>query len=65
MTNIEPDVPDKGRYSTREAAALLGVHRNTVLNWAQRLKMKSDHRKVNCRRTFTGAEIKRMWNRMW
>lgn len=65
MTNEEPKVTDRGRYTTTEAAALLGIHRNTLRNWAQSSKIKCTHRKVNCRRYFTGAEIKRIWNAMW
>ena len=36
MTSERPNVKPQGRYDTTQAAALLGVHRNTIRDWANK-----------------------------
>lgn len=62
MTSIEPKVNDTDKLNVTQAAAVLGIHRNT-------LRTHTDEGLIRCvvsRRTgyrrYTGKEIKRYWN---
>ena len=61
MVAIEPKVNKYGRYSLEETAVLLGVHRNTILRYANSGKMSFTVRRGTSRKCFTGAEILRFW----
>lgn len=64
--NIDrPDVRMEGRYSMTEAAALLGMHRNSLLNYALQGKLKFGVRKNTGRKYFRGADLLRLWNEHW
>lgn len=55
----------EGRYSMTEAAALLGMHRNSLLNYALQGKLKFGVRKNTGRKYFRGADLLRLWNEHW
>lgn len=61
MTNIEPQVPDAGRYSIGETCKLLGIHRNTLDKHTNEGFIRCGYRKTNKRRFYKGSEIKRYW----
>lgn len=61
MVNIEPKVNKMGKYSLEETAVLLGVHRNTILRYANSGKMNFTVRRGTSRKCFSGAEILRFW----
>lgn len=63
MVNEQPKVSPAGRYSAAETCALLGIHRNTLLNWRRSgfLKPSGCHR-VNGRSYYTGLDIIKFWN---
>lgn len=45
MTPERPNVKLQSRYDTTQAAALLGVHRNTIRDWADKGLLKCGWRK--------------------
>jgi excisionase family DNA binding protein len=57
MTAIEPEVPLTGRYSMTEAAAILGISRQTLYNWCEQGLIQYCERRVNKRRIILGREI--------
>lgn len=61
ITIDEPQVSDSGRYSIEQAAAVLGIHRNTLRRHTQDGFIKCSFRRTNKRRFYTGSEIKRYW----
>lgn len=61
MTPERPNVKLQGRYDTTQAAALLGVHRNTIRDWANKGLLRCGWKKNPMRRFFTGADIIRRW----
>lgn len=61
MVTYEPRVNLNGRYSTDEAAALLGVHRNTIIRYTKKGKLRFGIRRSTTRKYYTGAEILRFW----
>lgn len=61
MVTTEPKVTLNGRYSTDEAAALLGVHRNTIIRYTKKGKLLFGIRRSTTRKYYTGAEILRFW----
>ena len=61
MTAVQPDIPDAGRYTPKETASYLGIHRNTLMSYWKTGVIKFGIRKANGRKFFTGAEIKRVW----
>lgn len=61
MVTSEPNVQDAGRYTATEACKLLGIHRNTLAHYRERGSIKAIYRKIDGRRLYTGAEIKKAW----
>ena len=63
MVNEEPQVSPTSRYSIQEAAAILGIHRNTLrrLTNIGPTGIKCQHRKSNGRKFYTGLEIVKFW----
>lgn len=63
MVNEEPKVSPTARYSIEEAAALLGIHRNTLRRHTNTgpTGISCSFRKSNGRRFYTGLEIVRFW----
>lgn len=61
MVNEEPKVSPSARYSIEEAAALLGIHRNTLRRHTNTgpTGISCSFRKSNGRRFYTGLEILR------
>ena len=43
MTNCEPDCKPTSRYSANEAAALLGIHRNSLRKYTDEEKAEDVH----------------------
>ena len=65
MTPIEPNISDSARFSLTQAAALLGVHRNTLYNHTKALKIRVGYRRSNGRPFYTGRAIKTYWRSQW
>lgn len=65
MTTDEPHVPDSSRYNITAASQILGVHRNTLLAWAEKRIIRFGVSRVNGRKFFTGHEIKRVWKSVY
>lgn len=61
MTPIEPIVSDAARYSQREAADLLGIHRNTLRRYTEQNLIRVGFRKTNGRPYYTGRAIRQLW----
>lgn len=61
MTPIEPMVDVAGRYSITETCSALRIHRNTLRQHTEGGLIKCGFRRVNGRKFYTGAEIKRYW----
>ena len=63
MVNEEPQVSPTARYSIQEAAAILGIHRNTLRRYTNvgMIGIKCQFRKSNGRRFYTGLEIVKFW----
>jgi DNA-binding protein Fis len=65
MVNICPDVPENGRYSATETAALLGIHRDTLRKHTEAGLIKFGLRRTNMRKFYLGREINRYWKAMY
>ena len=61
MVTEEPRVKEASRYSLEEASKLLGMHRNTLLKYANKGIIKTGIRRSNSRRFYLGREIIRFW----
>lgn len=61
ITPYRPEVKLNARYSVKEAAAILGVHPNTLHNHTVRGNIRAIYSKATCRPRYTGAEILRFW----
>ncbi len=61
MVNQEPIVRADGRYSVEETAALLGIHRNTLLRYTNKGRILFGIRRSTTRKFYTGREIVRFW----
>ena len=57
----EPKVQPNGRYSVKETAKLLGVHRNTLLKYTNKGTIRCGIRRSTTRKFYTGMEIIRFW----
>jgi len=62
MIATQPNVSLDGRYSIAETCKLLGVHRNTLMNYTRDGKIICGFRRVNFRKFYLGREIVRFWN---
>lgn len=60
MTPIKPNIDPTGRYTTSQAAAVLCVHRNTLLNWVNSGKLTCLLSHTG-RRVYLGRELMRLW----
>lgn len=60
MTEIEPQTVPAGRYNSKRASELLGIHRNTLRNKTNSGEIKCEFRKDG-RRFYLGREIVRFW----
>lgn len=61
---ITPEIPRvvlDGRYSTKEAAALLGIDRSTLNRHVRAEKIRFGIRRSNGRKFFYGRELLRYW----
>ena len=65
MVNICPDVPENGRYSATETAALLGIHRDTLRRHSEAGLIKFGLRRSSMRKFYLGREINRYWKAMY
>lgn len=61
MTPIEPTVNVASRYSVGEAAKILGVHRNSILNYTKAGLLKCGVRKATKKKFYTGLELIKFW----
>lgn len=61
MIATEPQVSMTGRYSSKEASMLLGIHRNTLRNYTDNGSIKCGFRRPTARRFYLGSEILRFW----
>ena len=63
MVNDEPKVSPTARYSIGEAAAILGIHRNTLRRYTNigPIGIKCQFRRSNGRKFYTGLEIVKFW----
>lgn len=64
MTAEEPKCADAGRYSVKEACALLQIHRSTLERYRAANMIRAGYRTVNNRKFYTGFEIKKLWRRL-
>lgn len=60
MTAIQPDIAPRGRYGASAAAALLGIHRNTLYKYA-RAGLISKHEGRYGRSYYLGADLIKLW----
>jgi predicted site-specific integrase-resolvase len=56
-----PHIAADGRYSQKQAAQLLGVHRNTLAAASAAGHIKFGIRRSNMRKFYLGSEIVRFW----
>jgi len=61
MTPNEPQVADTSRYSQREAASILGIHRNTLRRYTEQRLIRVGFHKTNGRPYYTGRSIRQLW----
>lgn len=61
ITATEPVVNATSRYSIAEAAKILGVHRNSIINYTKSGLLKCGIRKATKRKFYTGIEILKFW----
>ena len=60
ITPERPVLKGTSRYSSSQAAEVLGIHRNTLLKWANEGKV-SFRTARNGRRYYFGLELMRVW----
>lgn len=61
LTAIEPVVADAGHYTTMQTCRALGIHRNTLNRYCLGGKIKAHFRKLDNRKYYIGADIKKLW----
>jgi len=61
MTSVIPDINPSGRYSIKEACAILGIHRNTLRKFTLAGRIRVSFRKGTMRKFYKGTDIKRFW----
>lgn len=64
MTTDMPKAAPNGRYSIKQAAELLGVHRNTITRYVNIGRLRSYHR-VNGMPFVRGVDIIRLWQQAY
>lgn len=62
MTHREITLNRADKFSTTEAARILGVSRPTIYSYVSQGLLKYKTRRSNGRRYYTGAELMRFWN---
>lgn len=60
ITALEPQAVPAGRYSIKQASALLDIHRNTLRRYTDSGEIRCGFRK-NGRKFYLGREIIRFW----
>jgi len=55
-----PETEPRSTFSTQEVADILGVHKNTLLNWIKAGKVPDAKRDWKRYRVWTATEIKRL-----
>lgn len=63
MSSTEPQCDRFGRYTPNEAAALLGIHRDTLLKYTRMGLIRAGEHFGTRRRFYLGAEIRRFWKK--
>lgn len=62
MVNCAPQVNLNAHYSTKEAAALLGIHRNSLRTYSDNGLIKFGRRKLGRKdKFFLGKDIVKFW----
>lgn len=61
ITANMPEINATDQLSIGEAAAVLGVHRNTMRRYTEQGLIKCRFRRVTKRRFYLGADILRFW----
>lgn len=61
ITTLPPDVHPEGRYSTTDAARVLGISRNTLRAHAAQGHISFGIRRCNGRRFYLGRHIMAFW----
>jgi site-specific DNA-methyltransferase (cytosine-N4-specific) len=56
---VEQDLKQE-TYSTQQVADLVGVHKNTLLNWIRNRKVSDAERDWKGYRVWTGQDVKRL-----
>ena len=61
MTTTEPQVADTARFSQREAADILGIHRNTLRRYTEQHLIRCGYRRTSGRPYYTGRALRQLW----
>lgn len=61
MVTEQPKVKPASRYSVTQTCAILGIHRNTLLNYTKKGDITCHYRKATGAKFYTGTEITRFW----
>lgn len=61
MVMIEPVVSVERRYSPKETAELLGIHRNTLRTYTSDGLIRCNWHRETMRKFYQGQEILRFW----
>ncbi len=61
MVPIKPQCEPQGRYTQKEAAALLGVNRHTIKRWEESGYIRFQIRKAGRTKFTTGQQILKCW----
>jgi predicted site-specific integrase-resolvase len=62
MIHVRPTCADFARYNTNGAAEILGVHRNSIRNLADKGELQY-HINSKGKRVFYGSTLKRYWDK--
>ncbi|MDO4512288.1 MAG: helix-turn-helix domain-containing protein [Bacteroidales bacterium] len=62
MVSKVPNVDVNGRYSVAQTCKLLGIHRNTLINYTKAGKIRCGFHRANMRKFYLGKEVVRFWN---
>jgi DNA-binding transcriptional MerR regulator len=63
MIATMPEIPQNGRFTAMQTARILGVSRNTLLNYAKSGLIRYKVNKIG-KRLYSGRDIQRCW-RLW